>query len=159
DVPTGRSRHDAMRALRVRSVESVQSRQGLPHAASVRRGSGPVPRASDGTCRRRRAVLMQRSAPASAEEAASVMMAAASGRTTVVVQGGGTKAEWGPPARPADVILSTARLNRVVAHRFGDLTATVEAGATLAATNRHLARHGQWIALDSPFSAHTRLGG
>ena len=102
---------------------------------------------------------MQRAAPGSAEEVASIMMAAGSARHTVVVQGGGTKAQWGPPAPPADVELSTARLSRVVAHRFGDLTATVEAGTTLTDTNRELAQHGQWIPLDPPFGDRATIGG
>ena len=56
-------------------------------------------------------------------------------------------------------MLSTARLNRVVEHRHGDLTATVEAGATLASVNRELARHRQWLPWDPPWSDRATIGG
>jgi len=56
-------------------------------------------------------------------------------------------------------LLSTLLLNRVVAHRHGDLTATVEAGARLDAVNRELARHGQWLPLDPPWSDRATIGG
>jgi FAD/FMN-containing dehydrogenase len=57
------------------------------------------------------------------------------------------------------VVLSTLSLNRVVAHRHGDLTATVEAGARLDDVNRELARHGQWLPLDPPWSDRATIGG
>ncbi len=77
----------------------------------------------------------------------------------VAICGGGTKSEWGSsPAAPA-VMLSTLSLNRVVAHRHGDLTATIEAGARLDDVNRELARHGQWLPLDPPWSDRATIGG
>src|SRR5262245_40230757 len=59
----------------------------------------------------------------------------------------------------ADLGLSTATLNAVGAHRHGDLTATVQAGATLDAVNRVLAEHGQWLPLDPPASDRATIGG
>jgi FAD/FMN-containing dehydrogenase len=47
-------------------------------------------------------------------------------------------------------VLSTARLDRVLEHEAGDLTATVETGIRLSALDEHLARHGQMLALDPP---------
>ena len=78
---------------------------------------------------------------------------------TVRVRGGGTKQQWGAVAQPFDLLLSTARLNAVVEHRHGDLTATVEAGATLAAVNAALADHAQWLPLDPPWAARATIGG
>jgi glycolate dehydrogenase FAD-binding subunit len=97
--------------------------------------------------------------PANVEELASLLARAARERKRVAIEGGGTKIGWGSPAAAADITLSTRRLNRVVAHRFGDLTATVEAGASLAAVNRELARHGQWIPLDPPWADRATIGG
>ena len=48
-------------------------------------------------------------------------------RLTVLTCGAGTKIGWGPSPGAIDVRLSTARLDKVVAHRHGDLTATVQA--------------------------------
>jgi glycolate oxidase FAD binding subunit len=49
-----------------------------------------------------------------------------------------------------DVVLSTARLDRIIEHEAGDLTATVEAGVRLSALNSALAERGQMLALDPP---------
>jgi len=49
-----------------------------------------------------------------------------------------------------DVVLSTARLNRVLEHEPGDLTAIVEAGLRLSELRAVLEPHGQMLALDPP---------
>ena len=78
---------------------------------------------------------------------------------TVVVRGGGTKLGWGPPPRSVDLLLSTMAMNVVDQHRHDDLTATVQAGATLAETNAVLSRHRQWLPLDPPWSDRATIGG
>jgi glycolate oxidase FAD binding subunit len=78
---------------------------------------------------------------------------------TVVPSGGGTKLEWGRVPIRVDVLLSLRRLTRVIAHRAGDLTATVEAGAPLAWVNQELAGRGQWLPLDPPGGDRTTIGG
>ena len=97
--------------------------------------------------------------PASAADVAEVLSRASRDKQTVAIHGGGTKSGWGTPGRAADIVLSTARLNAVVAHRHGDLTATVQAGATLAAVNQVLSEHGQWLPLDPPWSERATIGG
>jgi glycolate oxidase FAD binding subunit len=49
-----------------------------------------------------------------------------------------------------DVVLSTGRLDRVLEHEAGDLTAIVEAGVRLRDLDERLAEHGQMLALDPP---------
>jgi glycolate oxidase FAD binding subunit len=49
-----------------------------------------------------------------------------------------------------DVVLSTGRLDRVLEHEAGDLTAVVEAGVRLRDLDRRLAAQGQMLALDPP---------
>jgi FAD/FMN-containing dehydrogenase len=49
-----------------------------------------------------------------------------------------------------DVVLSTRRLNRILEHEPGDLTAIVEAGLRLSQLQAALAPHGQMLALDPP---------
>ena len=46
--------------------------------------------------------------------------------------------------------LSTARLDRILEHEPGDLTAIVEAGVRLSDLQAALAPHGQMLALDPP---------
>jgi glycolate oxidase FAD binding subunit len=77
--------------------------------------------------------------PATVEEAATLFrQAAAEGHRISIDREGG------------DVVLSTTRLDRVLEHEAGDLTATVEAGLRLSVLNERLAEHGQMLALDPP---------
>jgi glycolate oxidase FAD binding subunit len=57
------------------------------------------------------------------------------------------------------LILSTARLNRIVEHAWADLTVTVEAGCTLQSLQTALARHGQRLALDGLWPERATVGG
>jgi glycolate dehydrogenase FAD-binding subunit len=98
-------------------------------------------------------------APDSAEAVAATLEWASRDHLTVLTRGAGTKLGWGPPPRAIDILLSTARLNTVVAHRHGDLTATVQAGAALSDVNRLLAQHRQWIPLDPPWADRATIGG
>ena len=75
------------------------------------------------------------SEPATVAEAADALRAG--GRVSIEREGG-------------DVVLSTARLNRVLEHEPGDLTAIVEAGLRLSELQAALEPHGQMLALDPP---------
>jgi glycolate oxidase FAD binding subunit len=97
--------------------------------------------------------------PDSADAVAATLEWASREHLTVLTRGAGTKLGWGPAPRNIDILLSTAHLNRVVAHRYGDLTATVQAGAALSDVNRQLAQHGQWIPLDPPWADRATIGG
>jgi glycolate oxidase FAD binding subunit len=97
--------------------------------------------------------------PPDAERAAAVLAWASRDRIPIAIQGGGTKAAWGPPLEPVDLVLSTRRLDSVVEHRLGDLTATVQAGATLESVNRALNAHNQWIPLDPVWAQRATIGG
>ena len=96
--------------------------------------------------------------PASAEDVASTLVSAAKARMSVVIRGGGTKMGWGRTPASVDIVLSTKRLDALVAHEHADLTATVQAGASLDEVNRALSRHGQWLPIDSAFDG-TTIGG
>jgi glycolate oxidase FAD binding subunit len=95
--------------------------------------------------------------PQDASELAAILGEATRAKTPVGIRGGGTKSEWGT-ASPG-LQISTARLNQLVSHRHGDLTATVEAGAVLADVNRLLGHHRQWIPLDPPWPDRATIGG
>ena len=96
--------------------------------------------------------------PLSAEDVAATLASAAKQRASVVIRGGGTKLGWGRTPASVDILLSTKRLNALVAHEHADLTATVQAGARLDDVNRALARHGQWLPIESAFDDST-IGG
>jgi glycolate oxidase FAD binding subunit len=97
--------------------------------------------------------------PASSEAVGGVLDWTSREKLCVLVRGSGTKLGWGPAPRQVDVLISTRRLNAVVAHRHGDLTATIQAGATLGDVNRALSQHRQWIPLDPPFADRATVGG
>ena len=98
-------------------------------------------------------------APANGEALAATLAWASSEGLSVRVSGGGTKQDWGTPGAGFDLLLSTAALSSVVEHRHGDLTATVEAGATLAAVNAALGAHGQRLPWDPPWPEQATIGG
>src|SRR5271169_4401490 len=77
----------------------------------------------------------------------------------VVPRGGGTKTGWGNPPTRADLILSTARLNRVIEHAWADLTVSAEAGCTIQNLQNALAEHGQRIAVDPLWPERATVGG
>jgi glycolate oxidase FAD binding subunit len=93
-----------------------------------------------------------------AELAAALRVANAAG-LGVIPRGGGSKDSWGNPPVRADLILSTARLNRIIEHAWADLTVSVEAGCTFATLQNTLAQHGQRIAVDPLWPEHGTVGG
>ncbi|HYL11109.1 MAG TPA: FAD-binding oxidoreductase [Candidatus Acidoferrales bacterium] len=97
--------------------------------------------------------------PGTPAEIGKVLACAGRAGLAVIPRGGGTKIGWGNPPRRADLVLSTARLNRVLEHAWGDMTATVEAGCTVAQLQRTLAEHGQRLALDALWPERATIGG
>src|SRR5215472_9710093 len=77
----------------------------------------------------------------------------------VIPRGGGTKQDWGNPPKRADLILSTARLNRIIEHAWADLTVTAEAGCTLQVLQNALAQRGQRLAFDGLWPERASVGG
>jgi glycolate oxidase FAD binding subunit len=77
----------------------------------------------------------------------------------VVARGSGAMVGWGAPPRSLDFILSTTRLNRVVEHAAADMTATVQAGATIESFQLALAAQNQRLALDPLWPDRSTIGG
>ena len=84
--------------------------------------------------------------PATPQEVAQVLHFCESGGLAVVPRGGGTKLSLGNRPHKVDFVLSTARLNNVVEHAWDDMSATVQAGCTIANFQRVLKQHGQRLA-------------
>jgi glycolate oxidase FAD binding subunit len=64
--------------------------------------------------------------------------------------GGRTKIEWGAPGASPEIELSTERMDRLVEHNEGDLTAVLQAGMRLSEAQEVFGRAGQRLALDPP---------
>src|SRR5205085_10672050 len=77
----------------------------------------------------------------------------------VVPAGAAGWLDAGNPVSGGRVVVTTARLARLVAHEPADLVATAEAGLTLSDFNREVGRAGQWLPLDPPCAGRATLGG
>ena len=96
--------------------------------------------------------------PRNLVELGEVLHLAASERWRVVPMGTGTWLEMGNRATEAHVFVSTVRMDRVLEYEPADLTATVEAGCTLAGFNEGAALNRQFIPLDPFGDARSTLG-
>jgi glycolate oxidase FAD binding subunit len=97
--------------------------------------------------------------PETEQQLAAVLALANEAGLAVIPRGGGTKLDWGNPPSSADIILSSARLNRILEHAWADLTVAVEAGCTIAVLQETLAKHGQRLAVDVLWPERATVGG
>jgi FAD/FMN-containing dehydrogenase len=77
----------------------------------------------------------------------------------VMPAGAMTWPDAGQPGRSVDIVVSTARLNRIIEHEPADLIAVTEAGVTLKNFNDALMQKGQWLPLDPPDDGRATIGG
>lgn len=98
-------------------------------------------------------------APADAAQVAAVLRRCSESGLAVAPRGGGSKLGLGNCPARLDFVLSTERLNRVVEHAWEDLTATVEAGCTIARLQATLSTHGQRLAADPLLPDQATVGG
>jgi glycolate oxidase FAD binding subunit len=96
--------------------------------------------------------------PESPEELAQILADASRDRQLIVLRGGGSKLGWGRVPSRVDLVIGTEKLNRLLAHRHGDMTVTAQAGLPLAELNRRLAEHRQYLPIESAFEPAT-IGG
>jgi glycolate oxidase FAD binding subunit len=97
--------------------------------------------------------------PGSEPELAKVLKLANEARLAVIPRGSGTKLDWGNPPSRADIVVSTARLDKILEHAWADMTVTVEAGCTVAKLQQTLAQHGQRLAVDVLWPERATVGG
>jgi glycolate oxidase FAD binding subunit len=97
--------------------------------------------------------------PGSKEEIGAVLTLASEHGVPVLPWGGGTALGIGSPSTRVGIVLGLKRLDRVLEHEPGDLTATVEAGITLDVLQAQLGRRGQWLSLDPASPDRATVGG
>ncbi len=97
--------------------------------------------------------------PGSVEEVAEVLRLASVERYAVIPRGGGTAMGLGGIPERADLVLCLTRLRQVCDYEPADLTATVQAGITLADLGKVLGEKGQFLPLDVPRPAEATVGG
>jgi glycolate dehydrogenase FAD-binding subunit len=96
-----------------------------------------------------------RVAPASPDAVALLLGTAREQGWRVRLEGAGT---WMPGDAPADLALTTRRLDKIPAIEPQDLSATAEAGIGCDLLRQQLADRGTWLALDPPGLAGRSLG-
>ena len=97
--------------------------------------------------------------PANEQQLAAVLRLANDAGLAVIPRGGGTKLSWGNPPARADIVLSTARIDKIIEHAWADLTVSVEAGCSIQKLQSTLAQHGQRLALDPLWPEQATIGG
>lgn len=112
--------------------------------------------AADAVCGAQPRLVLE---PSNEQQLAAILRLANDASLAVIPRGGGTKLAWGNPPQRADLILSTARLNRIIEHVWADLTVSAEAGCTIQKLQAALAQHGQRLALDPLWPELATIGG
>jgi len=97
--------------------------------------------------------------PEREDEVATLLTYANKESLKVLVRGGGTQLHTGFPPTGGDILISTARLNKLVEHEPQDLTVTVQAGMSLINLQNALAGAQQWLALDPMLAPEATIGG
>lgn len=97
--------------------------------------------------------------PTTVEQIAQIMTWASASGAHIVPRGHASKISWGNPPTNVDIILETGRLQRVIEHAAGDMTATVEAGCTIADFQQTLAQQQQFLAVDPLWAGRATIGG
>src|SRR5215211_8398603 len=96
--------------------------------------------------------------PGTVEETSEVIKLASREGLAVSPRGGGTKMGLGNPPRRVDLILSTARMDRIIEHVPGDQIVRVQAGLRLQDLQENLAESDQMLGVDPPEEGAT-VGG
>ncbi len=94
-----------------------------------------------------------------AADVSAMVAANAAERRPVYTVGGGTTLGLGAAVNEPGIVLSLAKLDRLVDYPSRDLTITVEAGMSIAKLAQHLAAENQRLPLDIPRSDTATVGG
>jgi glycolate oxidase FAD binding subunit len=94
--------------------------------------------------------------PASVEEAGELLSRLSREKQRSLFVGSGTKLR---PGAPVEALVRTARLSRIIEYEPSDQVVSVEAGITLAALQKELAKNRQRLSLDPPFAGRASVGG
>ncbi len=97
--------------------------------------------------------------PTSELELAELVAVANRDRSPLIVAGNSTKLDWGGTVSGAKSIVSTQKLDKLIAHAVGDLTVTVETGMNFANLQTILAAAGQFLPLDPVYPDRATIGG
>lgn len=98
-------------------------------------------------------------APGTVEELREALRAAAGSAQTIELGGNFSKRTMAGEVAPANVVVSTRSLSRLLIYEPRDLTVSVEAGMKFRDLSDTLAAHRQMLPLDPPFFEEATVGG
>jgi glycolate oxidase FAD binding subunit len=96
--------------------------------------------------------------PECVEQVAEVLSLSSEEGWHCVPGGRGGWLHGGQPPEAVDVVVSSERMNQILAYEPADMFIEAEAGAVLDELVRHTAERGQWLALDPPGGEQGTLG-
>jgi glycolate oxidase FAD binding subunit len=97
--------------------------------------------------------------PSSPEELCDALRSASASKHAIELFGANSKRLMAGPVAPGDVQITTAGMKRLLQYEPRDLTVGVESGMPFTELNSLLARNGQMIPLDGPYSDSATVGG
>jgi glycolate oxidase FAD binding subunit len=97
--------------------------------------------------------------PSTVEQLSAAIAFAHQNNHRLLLCGAGSKLSWGNPVGSVELVVSMARLNRLIEHAEGDLTVTVESGMRFVDLQAILAKSGQFLAIDPVYADRTTIGG
>lgn len=97
--------------------------------------------------------------PESSEQIAAIVKCANAHGVSIVTHGGRTGLVGGALSQPGQIIVSTARLNRIVQFSAVERVAVVDAGVTLQALQEAIVEHGLEPGIDLPSRGSATIGG
>ncbi|MCH8987703.1 MAG: FAD-binding oxidoreductase [Chloroflexi bacterium] len=92
-------------------------------------------------------------------QVSEVLRWASAEQVSVLPRGGGTRMGLGNVPRRADLVLDLGGLDKLVDYQPADMTATVEAGMTLASLEEQLTPGGEFVPLESALPSRSTVGG
>src|SRR5579863_376627 len=102
---------------------------------------------------------MQQFTPPTAQELAESLRAAADKGQSIQIVGRNSKSLMGGPIMPAQFVLKTGGLRKMIHYERDDLTVSAEAGMAFSELQAILAENQQMIALDPPLGGEGTVGG
>lgn len=102
---------------------------------------------------------MQVTSPENAGQLKELLADCQRDKRSIQIRGAGSKDRQGGAISPADVLIDTTKLNRILAYDPRDLTISVEAGMPWRELESLLAEKNQMVALDPPFAGTATVGG
>jgi glycolate oxidase FAD binding subunit len=97
--------------------------------------------------------------PANAAEVSAALAVCSETDAAITPWGGGTAVQIGNLPERVEVIMDVSKLNHVVEHDDANLTATVQSGITLAASQQITAGARQFVPFDVPSPQRSTIGG